>query len=212
MGGRSSGRAPRPGRPCCPSWSGRSASSARSRASSARRLQRHVIEKSCSRNKNMEPRISIGKMADMIHDPPIFSARRAPPRHRVRRRAEARGCEDGSAQPSNVGCKNVESPPSSIAKISLENAVQLSPRRTPLRVQLLSVRFLFASGRDERARLWFQLRSVRSPVTCAIHGSVVGGGVAASLLTDHITAEQACLIEHGTRSLYSAAHPVGCRL
>ena len=41
-----------------------------------------------------------------------------------------------------VGCKNVESPPSSIAKISLVNAVQLSPRRTPLRVQLLSGRFL----------------------------------------------------------------------
>ena len=93
---------------------------------------------------------------DGRHDPPIFSARRAPPRHRVRRRAEARGCEDGSAQPSNVGCKNVESPPSSIAKISLENAVQLSPRRTTLRVQLLSGRFLALRGAvNERGAFWW---------------------------------------------------------
>ena len=63
---RAVGRAPRPGGPCGPRWRGRAASSARSRASDTRRLQRHVIEMSCSRRKKIEPMISSGKMADMI--------------------------------------------------------------------------------------------------------------------------------------------------
>ena len=44
---------------------------------------------------------------------------------------------------------------------------------------------------------FLQLRTLNAPITCAVHGSVIGGGLAACLHADHITAEHLSTFEHG---------------
>ena len=55
----------------------------------------------------------------------------------------------------------------------------------------------FALSTRELYAGFLQLRSLPYPVTCAVHGTLVGGGVAACLHTDFIVAERATILEHG---------------
>ena len=44
---------------------------------------------------------------------------------------------------------------------------------------------------------FLQLRTLPHPVSCAVHGTVIGGGVAGCLHADHIGADRATVLEHG---------------
>jgi enoyl-CoA hydratase/carnithine racemase/thioesterase domain-containing protein len=52
-----------------------------------------------------------------------------------------------------------------------------------------------------------RLRTLPCPVTCAAHGAVLGGGMAITLLTDHVTCNDAATFQVGERS--REIHPAG---
>ena len=52
-----------------------------------------------------------------------------------------------------------------------------------------------------------RLRTLPAPVTCAVHGAVLGGGLALCLLTDHVTSSSSTTFQVGERS--RAIYPAG---